>query len=306
MSVTRSTGEMAIRTVRLTKMYGSSRGILDLDLEVRQGEIFGFLGPNGAGKTTTIRLLLDLIKPTSGSARVLGLDCVRDSVAVRRLVGYLPGEVSLYEWMTGVALLDFLARAGNRPAPLRGELLERLDLDPSGRIGRFSHGMKQKLALVSAMQHDPAVLLLDEPTSGLDPLIQQEFYVILRDLKNRGRTIFLSSHVLAEVERLCDRVGIIREGRLVAVEEVGTLRNRVIREMRVTFAVPIDARLLEGPGVRVVSANGCEVRLSVAGGVGDLVRRLAEHEVADLEYDKPSLEALFLGYYSEREGHSGV
>lgn len=295
----------AIRTEGLTKFYGEARGIVDVDLEVRAGEIFGFLGPNGAGKSTTIRILLDLIRPTSGKASVMGLDAQAETVRVRQAVGYLPGEASLYDELSGNAFLDLVARVGNRKAPRRAELLERLKLDSARKIARYSRGMKQKLAVVAALQHDPELLILDEPTSGLDPLVQHEFYAILRGFSERGRTVFFSSHVLSEVERLCDRVAVIREGRIVTVDEIAALREKMVRRLLVTFAEPVAAGRLEVPGVTVVSAEGERVAMDVTGGLDGLIKRLAQFEIVDMEFDRPSLEQTFLEMYAGDEGEDG-
>jgi ABC-2 type transport system ATP-binding protein len=295
----------AIRTEGLTKFYGKARGIVDVDLEVRAGEIFGFLGPNGAGKSTTIRILLDLIRPTSGKASVMGMDAQAETVRVRQAVGYLPGEASFYDELSGNAFLDLVARVGNRESSRRAELLERLELDASRKIARYSRGMKQKLAVVAALQHDPELLILDEPTSGLDPLVQQEFYAILREFSARGRTVFFSSHVLSEVERLCDRVAVIREGRIVAVDEIAALREKMVRRLVVTFAEPVAAGRLEVPGAKVVSTEGERVTMEVTGGLDGLIKRLAQFEIVDMEFDRPSLEQTFLEMYAGEESEGG-
>ena len=295
----------AIRTEGLTKFYGKARGIVDVDLEVQAGEIFGFLGPNGAGKSTTIRILLDLIRPTSGKASVMGMDAQAETVRVRQAVGYLPGEASFYDELSGNACLDLVARVGNRESSRRAELLERLELDASRKIGRYSRGMKQKLAVVAALQHDPELLILDEPTSGLDPLVQQEFYAILREFSARGRTVFFSSHVLSEVERLCDRVAVIREGRIVAVDEIAALREKMVRRLVVTFAEPVAAGRLEVPGAKVVSTEGERVTMEVTGGLDGLIKRLAQFEIVDMELDRPSLEQTFLEMYAGEESEGG-
>ena len=225
----------AISTRALTKHYGSVDALTDLSLEVRQGEIFGFLGPNGAGKSTTIRTLLGFLHPTSGSATVLGMDIVTDSVEIRRLTGYLPGGIALYDSLSGEEVLDYLVDLQGREPHRRQELCERLELPPSvlkRKVRDYSRGMRQKIGVVQALQHDPELAILDEPTEGLDPLMQHAFYGILDDLRREGRTVFFSSHVLSEVERLCDRVAIIRAGRLMAIHEVGELLAR--RRRRVT------------------------------------------------------------------------
>src|SRR5262249_46752141 len=208
-----------IQTEKLTKSYGSHRGIIDLDLQVNEGEAFGFLGPNGAGKTTTIRTLLDHLRPTSGRATVFGIDTTADPVAIHRRLGYLPGEFALYDKLTGGQTLDYFANLrGLSDRSYQKDLIARLDVDPTRKFREYSKGNKQKIGLIIALQHKPDLLLLDEPTSGLDPLIQQEFYGVIREAKTEGRTVFLSSHILSEVEKTCDRVAIIRDGRLTRVD----------------------------------------------------------------------------------------
>src|SRR5687767_7271526 len=230
------------------------KALESLDITVREGEIFGFLGPNGSGKSTTIRLLLGFLHPTAGAGRVLGLDIVRDSVAIRRRVGYLPGGIALYDTLSGERLLDYLAELSGRPAVRRGELCDRLELSARTlrRLVRdYSRGMRQKIGIIQALQHDPELAILDEPTEGLDPLMQRSFYEILDSLKAAGRTIFFSSHVLSEVERVCDRVAIVRAGRLVALEETAALLARRKRnvQMRFSGAAPLLDRV---PGVSAV------------------------------------------------------
>ena len=296
--------ETAIVTEGLTKYYDGRRGIVDVALEVRAGEVFGFLGPNGAGKTTTIRLLLDLIRPTAGRARVLGLDVREESLEIRRRVGYLPGELALWERMTGAELLAFLGELrGGVDRRFVAELAERLDCDLSVRIGSLSHGSKQKVALIQAFMHRPELLILDEPTTGLDPLMQEEFQRMVAEVRAEGRTVFLSSHILREVERTCDRVGIIREGRLVAVEDVGDLRARELRVLDLHFAGPVPASAFQGlPGVQEVEAQGDGVRLTVAGPLDAVVKAAARYEVVDLTSHEPSLEEIFLRFYGDDDG----
>ncbi|HEX7948987.1 MAG TPA: ABC transporter ATP-binding protein [Candidatus Limnocylindrales bacterium] len=247
-----------ILTKGLTKSHGRQRGIADLDLEVGAGEVFGYLGPNGAGKTTTIRLLLDTIRPTSGSATVLGRRSHADSVEIRRRVGYLPGDLRLYDSLSGRELVTYLGSLrGAVPWSRASALAERLDCDLSREIRALSSGNRQKLGLIQTFMSDPELLILDEPTNGLDPLVQQTFYGLVREARADGRTVFLSSHVLPEVERVCDRVGILREGRLVAVERIADLRGRGVRSLEVAFTGLVDAGLVAGvEGVRDVAAEG--------------------------------------------------
>ena len=223
----------------MTKSYGRRRGVVELTFDVRPGEIFGYLGPNGAGKTTTIRALLDLIRPTSGHAALFGMDSHRDAVAIHRRLGYLPGELKLYEGLTGAEYLRYLGSLrGGVPRGRVEALAERLDLDLGQRIRSLSHGNKQKVGLMQALMHEPELLVLDEPTQGLDPLIQREFSALMNETRERGRAVFLSSHVLPEVDRVCDRVAIIREGRLVAVEDIGDLKAKALRTLDIHFEHP--------------------------------------------------------------------
>jgi ABC-2 type transport system ATP-binding protein len=289
----------AIRTQGLTKYYGRNRGVAELDLAVRPGEVFGFLGPNGAGKTTTIRLLLDLIRPTGGRAEVLGMDTRAHSIEIRRRVGYLSGELALYENLTGRELLDYIGNLrGLRDRRLADELCQRLDLDPGHHVHDLSRGNKQKLGLVLALMHRPEVLILDEPTSGLDPLVQQEFHQIVREATAEGRTVFLSSHVLSEVERMADQVGIIREGRLVDLLKVSELRSQALRRLELEFAQPVPAAVFERlPGVVEVAVSDAVVRCAVQGSVDALIKAAASYELVNLVSHEPDLEEIFLSYY---------
>jgi ABC-2 type transport system ATP-binding protein len=290
----------AIETHRLTKWYSHhSRGILDVDLVVEAGQIFGFLGPNGAGKSTTIRLLLDLIRPTSGSAQVLGLDVHRDRLAIDRRVSYVPGELSLYGDLTGRQLLTYLGNLqGSVDEVYREKLIERLELDTSKRIKSLSRGNKQKVGLVAAFMIRPELLILDEPTAGLDPFIQLEFEHLCEEARSDGRTVFISSHQLPEVEHLCDRVGIIREGRLLAVESISTLKERALRKLEIDFGGAVDARAFAGlPGVRDLTVDDDVLRCTVMGSLDALVKAAAKFEVRNLRSIETSLEEIFLAYY---------
>ena len=290
-----------IRTERLTKSYGTERGIVDVDLTVRAGEIFGFLGPNGAGKTTTIRLLLDLIRPTAGRVEVFGLDPRRSGVEVRRRIGYLPGDLRLYERMTVRELLRYFG--GLRGVAGIGDgavLAERLDLELDRPVGALSKGNRQKAGIVQALMHRPALLVLDEPTAGLDPLVQQTFAELLRETAADGRTVFLSSHMLSEVQESADRVGLIREGRLELVETVETLRARALTHVEATFAEPpareAFARI---DGVHELERRGPVVRFSVDGPIDPLVKALARYRVLALDSHEADLEDVFLALYRE-------
>lgn len=304
MYVGRVADDLAIAAQGLTKQYGRVSGIVDLTLDVRRGEIFGFLGANGAGKTTTIRLIMGLLWPSSGGATVLGMDPWRDGIAARIRIGYLPGELRLYEQMTGLKLLQRLAAAYPSPPIHREALLDRLDLRGevlARKLRTLSRGTKQKVGLVQALSHDPDLIVLDEPTEGLDPVMRLELKRILHEARGRGRTVFYSTHNLAEAQDMCDRVGIVRANRLVAVEEVRALAARRIHHVEVEFAgEPPVAALRALPGVTLDEISGRRVRLRAGGDVVPLLRLLAEAAPVQLEVRGATLEDLFLHYYEAR------
>jgi ABC-2 type transport system ATP-binding protein len=299
----------------LTKRYGRKRGITDVSFEVTEGEVFGFLGPNGAGKTTTMRLLMALLYPNAGSARIAGLDCWQRSVDVKRAIGYLPGELALDPNLTGGQILAYFAnlRGGVDRAHLDA-LISRLDLDPTRRFRHYSHGNKQKVGLIQAFMHRPRLLLLDEPTSGLDPLNQHEFNRMVAEVRGDGRTVFLSSHILSEVESVCDRVGIIREGRLVRVGSVAELKDIRRHEVDLTFASePSSDAFRNLAGVERLEAlpDGRTLRLVVQGDIDPVIKMAARHHVTTFVSHEPSLEDVFLRFYQDdgaaaREDASGV
>ena len=288
-----------IETDRLTKSYGTHRGIIDIDLNVAEGEAFGFLGPNGAGKTTTIRTLLDHLRPTRGQARVFGIITTEDPVAIHKRVGYLPGEFALYDKLTGGQTIDYFANLrGGVDAAYQARLIQRLDLDTSRKFKEYSKGNKQKVGLIVALQHRPDLLVLDEPTSGLDPLVQQTFFEVIREAKAEGRTVFLSSHVLGEVEKTCDRVGIIREGRLVKVDRVEALRDLAHHQVELRFAGEVPVAAFSGlPGVSDIAADEHVLRMRVSGSITPVVREAARYELLDFVSREPSLEETFLAQY---------
>jgi ABC-2 type transport system ATP-binding protein len=291
-----------IRTEQLTKSYGSARGIIDVDLEVEQGEVFGFLGPNGAGKTTTIRTFLDLIRPTSGRAFVFDIESSVDPVAIHRRVGYIPGEFALYDRLTGAQHLEYFAnlRGGVDPT-YQASLVERLELDTSRRFKEYSKGNKQKVGLVIALQHRPELLVLDEPTAGLDPLVQQTFFTILAEAMADGATVFLSSHILSEVEKACQRVAIIREGRLVKVDTVDALRDLAHHEVELRFVGEVPLAAFETlPGVSDVVIDDHVLRLRVNGPITSVVQAAARYELLDFVSREPSLEDTFLAQYGRQ------
>ena len=289
-----------IQTDGLTKRYREVRGIEGISMSVEAGEVFGFLGPNGAGKTTTIRTLLDLLHPTSGSARLFGLDSRRESLAIRARLGNLPGDFSCDPRLTGRELLSFLAEMrGVRGLGRAPQLAERFRADLERPLGELSRGNRQKVGLIQAFFHEPELLILDEPTGGLDPLMQEEFLDLVRDEGERGTIVFLSSHELDEVQRVCDRVGIIRDGRLVAVEKVSELTGRAYRHVSLEFDTPVDpSEFGQLPGVSELVAAGNRISFKVEGDLDPVVKAAARHTVRDVEVAQPTLEEVFLTYYS--------
>ena len=294
----------AISIRGLTKRYGNLTALNDLNLDVVRGEVLGFLGLNGAGKTTAIRLLLDLLRPTSGKAFIFGHDCYLDGRAARAQVGYLPGELGLYPDLTGLEVLDFLAGLSQRPVDQRRrqELIDRLELsdrDLCRRIRQYSTGMKRKLGVIQAFQADPPLLILDEPTEGLDPLMQESFYALLAEVKRKGATVFMSSHVLSEVERVCDRIALLRKGELVLLSSVQESRRLAERRVRVFFHADVDGKLELPPGCEVVENTPRVWSLKVAGPLGPLVGALARLPVKDVQVEAARLEDVVLKIYRE-------
>ena len=291
----------------LTKRYGNVRAVNNLSLEVAPGEILGFLGLNGAGKTTTIRILLDLLRPNSGNAFILGHDCQSDGLQARRNIGYLPGEMGIYSDLTGREVLDLLARLNDRviDRARRGELQERLafpESDLRRRLREYSTGMKRKLGLIQAFQADPLLLILDEPTEGLDPLMQESFYKLLLDVKGRGRTVFMSSHVLSEVDRVCDRIALVRKGELVLLATVEETRKLAARQVRVSFAEDVPAVAGLSTGTEVIETFPRLWNLKVEGPLGPLLRAVATLPVRDIEIAEAKLEDVILKYYRDGKG----
>jgi ABC-type multidrug transport system ATPase subunit len=294
-----------IQTENLTKIYGGSkkpvRALDNLSLNVNKGEIFGYLGPNGAGKTTTIRLLLDLIRPTSGSASVLGLDVRRSSVEIHRRIGFLPGELSLWDGLTAQQVINYVGRVrGKVDNAYIKELAERLEFDLSKKVRSYSTGNKRKLGLILALMNRPELLILDEPSSGLDPLMQQIFLQLMREARQEGRTVFLSSHVLSEVQEICDRVGILHTGQLQEVKSVAELMHSDFRW--ITFVFRDRAKvgnLANIPGVSDVSVDGNRLKLRLTGDFDPLIRAMSEQYIVDIEVQEPSLEEIFLAYYGD-------
>lgn len=297
--------EFAIETESLTVYYGKHRGIVDVDLQVQQGEIFGFLGPNGAGKTTTLRVLIDLIRPSRGRASVFGLDCQKEGVALRDRIGYLPGELSLPRNMKGQQYLQMVDGLRSRPADpaYLSELCERLDLDTGRKIHDYSSGNKQKLGLVVAMMAKPDLLMLDEPTNGLDPLIQQVVLDLVGEARDEGRTVFFSSHILSEVQSVCDRVGIIREGKLIKVESVESLMAQPFHRLRLRFENMPDVQAFAFEGVSELSRAEDSVYLEVTQNLPQVMRAAAALDIVDIETQPVTLEEVFLAYYGRNNRH---
>ena len=290
--------EYAIETRQLTRYYGPVRGIEHVDLKVEPGEIFGLLGPNGAGKTTTIRTLLDFIRPTSGSAQLLGLDSRRDSKEIRRRVGYLQGDFASYPDLTPRQLARYFGRLRGGGIGNALAYMDRLDLEPDRKFGVLSKGNRQKVGLVQALMSEPELLILDEPTSGLDPLMQREFREVVAELKSEGRTVFLSSHDLSEAESVCDRVAIIRDGHIVAVESIETLRRRTLRSLWIEFAEPADPASFAGlANVRDVSVDGPVLTCKVTGSVDAVIKAAARNTVLNITAENSSLEEIFMNFY---------
>ncbi len=296
----------AIEIDNLTKLYGDHRALSNINLEVREGEVFGYLGPNGAGKTTTIRTLRDFIRPSSGSASIFGLDTRANSREIKRRVAYLPGDIMLYEKLTGREALTYTANLrGGVDWRFVADLAERLECDLTRKIRTLSRGNKQKVGLVKAFMNKPELIIMDEPSSGLDPLMQQEFYRLIDEVKADGRTVFISSHIMPEVERVCDRVGIIRRGELVTVEDVSALRERGLHQLEFHFSTPVPLEAFAGlPGVRDVAVNGSVLTCTTMGSPDALIKAVARHEVVKLVSHEPHLEDIFLSYYGEGENHA--
>ena len=294
--------QYAIRTEGLTKHYGDVRALVDLNLEIEAGEVFGFLGPNGSGKTTMIRTILDEIRPTAGRASILGLDTHDKAVEIRRHIGYVPGDLAMYPKLTGRDTLTYFANLrGGVDWSYVDELAERLGADLSKKVGDLSSGNRQKVGLIQAFMNRPEVLIMDEPSSGLDPLVQREFQAMMREVAAEGHTVFLSSHTLSEVQRVAGRVGIIRHGKLVAVESVNDLRSRSIRQVELEFDSRVEKPIFESiPGARDVTVKNNHVVMSFDGNMGELLKTAAElYDVIDISIHEADLEEIFLTYYRD-------
>jgi ABC-2 type transport system ATP-binding protein len=295
-------GVAVIKTFGLTKYYDKTRGIEDLNLEIAQGEIFGFLGPNGAGKTTTIRLLLNLIRSTRGNAQIFGLDTRQNYLEIHQRLGYVPGDVVLYDGMTGsefLSLMDSFHKGHN--SQRLHQLQQRFELDLSRQTRTYSKGMKQKLVIIQALMNDPELLILDEPTLGLDPLMQRQFYELLLEEKKRGKTIILSSHILPEVERVCDRIGIVRNGHLVDIELVADLKHKKVRRMHLVLSREMTKDELKLERAAIISIKGKHVELKVHDEIPSLLKQLCQLPIEDMSFPEASLEDTFMEFYEEEQ-----
>ncbi len=290
-----------IELSELTKYYGKTLGIENVCLKVEKGEIFGFLGPNGAGNTTTIRLMLDLIRPTSGKALIMGYDCNKEPDKVKEVIEYLPGDFAAYPELTCKQYLSYIAGFYSDPDVFKKaeELAEYFDLDTSRNIRQCSKGMKQKVGLIQALMVDCPLYILDEPSGGLDPLIQQVFYSLLEQEKKKGKTIFFSSHQLTEVERVCDRVGIIRKGHIIEIDSVSNLKNKTFKEVEIWYVNDIPDNFFEKKGIQDLSEDGLNIKLKIVSNIGENLHHLTSIPVKDIQVKEPSLEKIFLEYYGE-------
>ncbi len=282
----------------VTKDYGNNKGIFDVNLSVKEGEVFGFLGPNGAGKTTTIRNLMGFIRPDHGSCSIMRMDCFKDAPSIQEKLGYLAGEIAFLEDMSGKKLLDFIAdMKGIKDRTRIKELMERFELDPRGKVKKMSKGMKQKVGIICAFMGNPDILILDEPTSGLDPLMQNRFIELILEEKKKGKTIFMSSHIFEEIEKTCDRAAIIREGRIIAIENIEELKNKKSKKYILTFPNSEIANTFTLQGFKILKRKGSEVMVSVGKNVSDFIKQIAKYPIEDMNIQTQTLEEIFLHFY---------
>lgn len=287
---------------QLTKDYGNNRGIFEVSLSVKKGEVFGFLGPNGAGKSTTIRHLMGFIQADQGSCQINGLDCLRDHARIQQALGYLPGEIAFMDDMTGLEFIKFMAKMkGMTDLTKAYELMERFELNPQGKIKKMSKGMKQKIGIICAFMHDPELLILDEPSSGLDPLMQNRFIELVLEEKQRGKTIFMSSHIFEEIERTCDRTAMIKDGRLISIEELQTLKASKHKTYQITFATQELAEQFMDEGVECKQVESTVIKVVPRNNLNYLLATLSRYDIIDLDITKPTLEELFLHFYGGDE-----
>jgi len=293
---------LIVETRALTRFYNKHRGIENINLGIYPGEVFGFLGPNGAGKSTTIRLILNLIRPTSGEVMIFNREVRTNYHHIFREVGNVPGELKLYENLTGRYFLDYMNALNAKPAVLQQQLLQAFQLSPRDlmkKIKYYSHGMKQKLAIIQAMQCAPQLLVMDEPTEGLDPINKNVLYQFIGNFKNQGKTVFFSPHNLAEVEKICDRVGLVRGGRLIAEEKISTLKQKMVRRMEITFAEDVDPAQFQMDGVKLSEQQQNHFVFLVSADINSLLNKMTKYRIANLVFPEPTLEETFLTYYNQ-------
>ncbi|MBY0115301.1 ABC transporter ATP-binding protein [Paenibacillus xylanexedens] len=291
-----------IKVHSLTKIYSNGKGIRDVSFDVEEGEVFGFLGPNGAGKTTTLRHLMGFVNPSSGMSSINGLDCRKEAAQIQKNLGYVPGEIAFYDNMTGMHFLEFIDDLrGRKDKSLRDQLINRFELDSGQKIRKMSKGMKQKVGLIAAFMHDPAVLILDEPTSGLDPLMQRRFVVLIIEEKNRGKTILMSSHLFDEVDHTCERVGIIREGSIVTVENINSLKTTLPKSVVVALAHAEDMKVLQNNGLLYTELGPLRVEIKITDGYDQVLRVLSQCKVIDMECPPQTLEQIFMDFYGKEQ-----
>ncbi|WP_440119408.1 ABC transporter ATP-binding protein [Paenibacillus sp. QZ-Y1] len=291
-----------IKVHSLTKIYSNGKGIRDVSFDVEEGEVFGFLGPNGAGKTTTLRHLMGFVNPSSGKASINGLDCRREAAQIQKNLGYVPGEIAFYDNMTGMQFLDFIDDLRGRNDKLRrDQLINRFELESDRKIRKMSKGMKQKVGLIAAFMHDPAVLILDEPTSGLDPLMQRRFVELIIEERNRGKTILMSSHLFDEVDHTCGRVGIIREGSIVTVENINSLKRTLPKSIVVALAHAEDMQVLQNNGLLYTELGPLRVEIKITDGYDQMLSALSQCKVIHMECPPQTLEQIFMGFYGKEQ-----
>lgn len=294
--------ENIIETEGLTKYYGPILGIKDLNLQVKRGEIFGYLGPNGAGKTTTIKLLLDLIHPTKGRVKIFGLDAHRDTLEIRKKIGYMTVDFNLYENMTGEEFLIFCQSFySNKDKRFKEKLIKKFEIKMEGKIKTYSHGTKQKLALAQALLHQPELLILDEPTIGLDPLMQNVFLNLIKEQKSEGKTVFMSSHILSEVEKICDRIGILKKGTLIVTKNINELKRTNERTLRVVFQKEVPEKELEMKGITKIEKEGNKYILTITGNEKQILKKINSYPLFSLNFEEADLEDIFLRYFKNKE-----
>ena len=289
-----------IKVNNLTKDYGNKKGIFNVSISVKKGEVFGFLGPNGAGKTTTIRNLMGFIKPDSGTCSILNMDCFKEAEKIKEKLGYLAGEIAFFDDLTGIQLLNFLAdMKGIKDKSRMNELIERFELDPKGKVKKMSKGMKQKIGIVSAFMSNPEVLILDEPTSGLDPLMQNRFVDLILEEKKKGKTILMSSHIFEEIEKTCDRTAIIREGKIVAVEDMDSLSKKKSKIYVVSLSDKNEVEKIKKDKFNIKNIDGLKVSIAVKGNINEFLVNISKYKISDMDIKTESLEEIFLHYYGK-------